>query len=215
MKSLPDVTLLAVSSNRIEGNVKALEHCMGLMNFGAVKFLSHKMPDSLPEGIQFEEIPEIKSMYEYDCFSFREMGWHVDTSHVLVVQDHAVILHPEMWEDSFLQWDYIGAPWFPRPEYISVSTNELVRQGNGGFRLTSQKMMRLPKILDLPVVYDRGFSCDDGLFVSLYRKTFLEHGIKYAPVEVAARFSYELDVPENMHLTKFFGYHKFKCDRME
>jgi hypothetical protein len=36
----------------------------------------------------------------------------------------------------------------------------------------------------------------------------LENGIKYAPIEVAAKFSYENDVPENMHIKEFFGFHR-------
>jgi len=36
----------------------------------------------------------------------------------------------------------------------------------------------------------------------------LENGIKYAPIEVAAKFSYENDVPENKDIKDFFGFHK-------
>ncbi len=215
MKDLPNVTLLAISSDRVQSNIDALVRCMGLMNFGEVKFLSHVMPDNLPEGIQFGQCSEMKSIHDYDAVSFLEMGWHVETSHMLLIQDHAQILHPELWDDSWLEYDFIGAPWNPRPEFISVSTNDMVRVGNGGFRLTSQKMMRLPKTLGLPVVEDRGWTADDGLFCSYYRKTFLDNGIKYAPVEVAAKFSYENDVEENLHITKFFGYHKYHCSRMK
>lgn len=213
MKNLPNATLLAISSNRVQSNIDALVRCMGLMNFGAVKFLSHVKPDNLPEGIQFGQCSEMKSIHDYDAVSFLEMGWHVETSHMLLIQDHAQILHPELWDDSWLNYDWVSAPWPPRPEFISVSTNEMVRVGNGGFRLTSQKMMRLPKMLNLPVVEDRGWTADDGLFCSYYRKTFLDNGIKYAPVEVAAKFSYENDVEENLHITKFFGHHKYLPER--
>jgi len=215
MKSLPDVTLLAVSSDRVQSNIDALVRCMGLMEFGEVKFISHKKPDNLPDGIKFGECKEIKSIYDYDCFSFLEMGWHVETPFVLLVQDHGQILHPELWDDAWMQYDWISSPWPRRPEFVSVSTGLMIRVGNGGVRLTRQRMIRLPKILGLPVVYDRGWSADDGLFCSFYAKTFLENGIKYAPVEEAAKFGFENDVEENQHITKFFGYHKYFCARME
>jgi hypothetical protein len=215
LKNLPDVTLLAVSSDRVQSNIDALVRCRELMNFGDVKFISHVKPDNLPDGISFGECSEIKSIYDYDCFSFLEMGWHVETPFALLIQDHAQIIHPEIWDDNWLQYDWISAPWPERPEFISISTGQMIRVGNGGFRLTSQKMMRLPKTLGLTVVFDRGWSADDGLFCSYYAKIFLENGIKYAPVEEAAKFSYENDVPENMDIIKFFGYHKYHCDRME
>jgi len=215
MNKVSDVTLLAISSNRVEGNVAALERCMNLMEFGAVKFLSHKNPDSLPDGIQFEECMELKSIKDFDYYAFLELGKHVQTSHCLMVQDHAYILHPEIWKDTWLRWDFCGALWEERPEFISVSTGTMVRIGNGGFSLRSKRIMDLPKKLGLPLIEDRGFSNDDGLVNSFYRKTFLENGIKYPEATDIPEFSYENDVPENIHITKFFGYHRNKCARME
>lgn len=215
MKSLPDVTLLAISSNRIEGNVQALEHCMGMMNFGAVKFLSHEKPDNLPEGIQFEEIPEIKCIRDFDYYAFKCLGKHVNTSHMLMVQDHGFLLHPEVWKDRWLDFSFCGALWPPRPEFISASTGTMVRIGNGGFSLRSKELLDLPEKLDLPLVEDRGYTNDDGLVNSYFRKTFLEHGIVYPEATDIPEFSYENDVSENMNITKFFGFHRYRCPRME
>jgi hypothetical protein len=177
------------------------------MNFGAIKFLSHERPENLPEFIQFEQCTELKSIYDFDCYAFRELGKHVETSHMLMVQDHGIIIHPEVWEDDWLQYGFIGAPWPERPEFISVSTGEMVRSGNGGFSLRSKELLELPKKLNLPVVSDRGYTNDDGLANSYYRKTFKENGIKYPDVSVAVKFSYENTIPENLNVIPF-GYHR-------
>lgn len=209
MIKLENVTLLAISSNRADGNIAALNHCMKLIEFKAVKFLSHKKPQDLPQGIDFEFCPEIKSIYNFDCYAFLELGKHINTSHMLMVQDHAYILRPNLWDDAWLNYDFIGAPWPERPDFISVSTGEMVRVGNGGFSLRSKRLLDLPKRLMLPVVSDRGYTNDDGLINSFYRKIFLENGIKYAPVEVAAKFSYENPIPENKDIYPF-GFHRYQ-----
>lgn len=214
MKNLPDVTLLAISSNRIEGNVRALEHCMNLMNFGAVKFLSHVKPDNLPEGIQFEESMELKSIKDFDYYAFKELGKHVQTSHCLMVQDHAYLLHPEVWRDDFLRFDFCGALWEPRIEFLSPSTHTLVRSGNGGFSLRSKRIMDLPKKLDLPLVEDRGFTNDDGQINVFWRKTMIENGVIYPEPWEIADFSYENDTPDNINIEKFLGFHRYIAPRM-
>jgi len=198
MRNLKDVTLLAISSNRAEGNIEALKKCMSLMDFGAVKFLSHQKPDNLPNEITFEYCTELKSIYDFDCYAFSELGKHIDTSHMLMVQDHAYILRPELWDDDWLQYDFIGAPWPERDAFISASTGEMVK-----------KLLDLPKKLGLPVVEDRGYTNDDGLVNSYYRKIFLENGIKYPSVHVASRFAYENPIPENEGVLPF-GFHRYE-----
>jgi len=58
----------------------------------------------------------------------------------LIIQDDGVLLRPGI--ESFLEWDYVGAPWLDCNEnaYIKQNVNaELV--GNGGFSLRSVKAM--------------------------------------------------------------------------
>jgi len=204
---IPDVTLLAISSTEEEGSIKSLVKCCEQIEFGDVKFVSHKKPESMPDFITWEYCPEIKSYREFDQYVFPYMGEHVQTSHMLMVQTHAYILHPELWDDNWLVYDFIGAPWQERPEFISVSTGEMVRVGNGGFSLRSKKLLDLPLKLNLPVVIDRGYSSDDGLINSYYRKIFLDNGIKYPSVDVAAKFAFENIVPENIGIIPF-GFHR-------
>jgi hypothetical protein len=47
---------------------------------------------------------------------------------------------------------------------------------------------------------------DDGNFCVYHRKTFLENGIKYAPIEIAAKFSREVWIP-GISRTDTFAFH--------
>jgi hypothetical protein len=210
MKNLKDITLLALCcDNRVEGTINALKICMSYFDFGSVKYLSDSKPDNLPSDIKWEYIPKIENIHSYDVFAFENMYKHVSTSHALICQDHAYIIDASQWSDDWLQWDYLGAIWPIKPEYVSVSTGEQIRVGNGGFSLRSKRLLSLPSQLGLKTVYDRGFSCDDGLFCSYYRKTFLDHGIKYPDVHTAARFSFENLMGENVGV-RSFGYHRYR-----
>ena len=36
---------------------------------------------------------------------------YINSEHVLVIQDDGHIVNPDIWDDNFLDYDYIGAPW--------------------------------------------------------------------------------------------------------
>ena len=206
--NLPDVTLLAISSIQIPATINALALCASMMDFGAIKLLSHEKPEDLPTFITYENCSRITSSRDFDFYAFEELGKHVQTSHMLMVQYHAWILRPELWRDEWLEYDFIGAPWYEAPEFISLSTGEMVRVGNGGFSLRSKKLLDMPKKLGIHTISDRGYTNDDGLINSYYRKLFLENGIHYPDVHVASVFSHENDIPENKGIPTF-GFHRY------
>ena len=44
----------------------------------------------------------------------------------MVVHADGFIVHPEMWRDEFLDYDYIGSPWpIPKDDITSVSYTHL------------------------------------------------------------------------------------------
>lgn len=208
-KQLPDVTLLAVDcTDRIKGTIKALEICMEHFDFGAVKILTNRKPRVLPENIQYEHIKKISDINQFNHFMFSELTNHVQTSHVLTVQDHAYIINPEVWDDSWLEYDYIGALWLYKSDtYICHDTGEHVRIGNGGFSLRSKKLLDIPKQHNLPLLQEQGWYNEDGNICVYHRKKMLELGVRYAPIEVAAKFSYENLMQDNYGV-KPFGFHR-------
>jgi hypothetical protein len=210
MLNINDVTLLAISSIEIPETIWALQHSKSQLNFGAVKLVSDIAPRELPIGIDWEYCPHIRDIMDFNYYVFNDLYKHVNTPHCLMVQYHAYILHPELWEDSWLEYDYIGAPWPVKENSYIANNGETVRVGNGGFSLRSRKLMELPNLLGLPLTHQQGYFNEDGNICCYYRREFLANGIKYAPLEVAARFSFETLLPENKNLDTSFGFHRNK-----
>lgn len=189
MLILPNVTLAAVTDLDFEATEKALAKSQEDIEFGAVKYLT----------------PQLGSSDGYSRYVLYELTKHIDTPYCLLVQHDGYVTNPEAWTDEFLEYDYIGAPWPPATHYTPRGVE--VRVGNGGFSLRSKRLLDAFNELRLPFTDNgTGFFHEDGQICNYYRKTLEDYGIKYAPVELAARFSTELEVFET---TESFGKHKY------
>jgi len=210
MLKLPDVTLIAPTGANILETIQALEKCCEKIQFAEVKFISHILPDNLPAYIEFEESTyKMDSYIKYNEYVFRDLSKHVNTSHCLLIQYDGYIINPDLWNNAWLDFDYIGAPWPIKENSYIANNGERVRVGNGGFSLRSKKLLGLPLLLNLPLKQEQGYWNEDGNITCYWRKELLEQGIKYGAIEQAARFSYETPLPENNFgklLT--FGYHR-------
>ena len=210
MIKVPDVTLIAIDcTDRIRGTIEALNTCVKSMEFGDVVLLRHEKPNDLPSFITHKEIKEIKNIDAYNSFIFLELYKYFDTSHVLLCQDHAYIINPEMWDDEWLKWDYIGSPWAIVPNAYTANNGERSRVGNGGFSIRSKKICRLPSEKGWGLREERGFKNEDGQICCYWKKEMLIEGVKYAPLEVAVKFGYEKPMEENNYgNVKAFGFHR-------
>ena len=113
-------------------------------------------------------------------------------------------MRPHRWTEEFLNYDYIGAPWEPGLHFTKSGKEVLV--GNGGFSLRSQKIMTAPRVLNLPFTDNgTGYFHEDGQLCNYHRERLEEHGIKFAPVDLAAKFSKEICGDKSG--VKPFGYH--------
>lgn len=206
MLNLPDVTLVCVTSVKIDQNVKALKQSMEGIKYGDVKFISDICPEDLPKNVKYVKCDKLS----YDGFSeytFLKLWKDIETSHCLLVHHDGFVVRPDIWSDEFLNFDYTAAPWpYSDTSYIT-DDGEHVDVGNGGFCLRTKKMLELPTKLGLKLEHRQGFYNDDGNFCVYHRKTFLENGIKYAPKEIAAKFSTEIIIPELSQ--ESFGFHSF------
>lgn len=119
----------------------------------------------------------------------------IDTDHAVFVQWDGMATRPDLWTDDFLNYDYIGAPWPWQPEGVNV--------GNGGFSLRSRKLLEVcgrdPAVrltAEEPIAEDN--------IIGQHCRPYLEarHGMRFAPTELAAQFSYELEV-----YRESFGFH--------
>jgi hypothetical protein len=223
MIELPNVTLVSIdTTDDLSGTLNAVYTSMKGINFGNVKIITTKEQiknnSSLTnENFIFEEsVVDIKNYKDYNHYVIYNLHNHVNTSHCLLVQPDGFVLFPEKWDNSWLEYDYIGAPWaYVEDAYIDPFGNHH-RVGNGGFSLRSRKFLEVPTKVEVPwETNNSNFYWmpegvvnyhEDGNVCVHNRHIFIEQGCKYAPVEVAVRFSQETRVPECDGIIPF-GFH--------
>ena len=190
---LPDVTLCAVDTRTPALALRALRRSMEAIRFGEVVLVT--TPDTvLPvrdlQGVRRVPIAALSSIEAYSLYMLRELLPHVHTSHVLVTQWDGHVIHPKAWEPGFLSYDYIGAPWYWDREPMV---------GNGGFSLRSRRLLQALQVLPASEPHP------EDVRICLDHRSRLErdHGLRFAPVDVATRFSYE----SGPHPGTTFGFH--------
>ena len=190
--ALPQVTLCIVDTRAPALAAQSLQHSMAGIDFGRVLLFCHAWvpPAPLP-GIEVVDIAEITSGADYSRFVLRELPVHIHTPFVLITQWDGFVRTPEAWTDEFLQWDYLGAVWPDQPAGRNV--------GNGGFSLRSQRLLKAG--LD-PFITE--FHPEDLMLGRTYRARLEEdHGVRFAPPELARRFAFENHAPRG----PVFGFH--------
>jgi hypothetical protein len=216
MLYLPDVTLICVSSVNFEHTLYAFQKSMQKINFGDVKLISDQNPPGFVEsGISIEKCDSITSIDSYSHYMIFDLYKHVHTSHCLVIQADGFVINPEQWDPLWLTYDYIGAPWeYVDHSYLDPWGNHH-RVGNGGFSLRSKKLLEVP--LNAYVHFDVNWgnfykhmnandTAEDGCICVHNRHIYEVLGCKFAPIEVASRFSHEKILPETKGI-KPFGFH--------
>ena len=223
MIKLPNVTLISIdTTDNLSGTLKGVYTSMSGINFGAVKIITTKKQiennySLVVDGIVLEEpVVDIKNYNDYNHYVIHDLHNHVNTSHCLLVQPDGFVLFPEKWNNEWLKYDYIGAPWaYAEDAYIDPFGNHH-RVGNGGFSLRSKKFLEVPTKVEVPWETNNSDFYwmpegvvnyhEDGNVCVHNRHIFIEQGCKYAPVEVAVRFSQETRVSECDGITPF-GFH--------
>lgn len=157
----------------------------------AIFFTDIDLPEQ--EGIEVVKIDPIRSKIEYSRWIMKELYKYITSDYVLVTQWDGYVLDSDAWEDSFYDYDYIGAPW------IYEHGRNI---GNGGFSLRSKYLC---KILGTDPQIEITHPEDQSIGI-LYRG-YLEkkHSITFPSEERADRFAYELKSPAQ----KTFGFHGF------
>lgn len=202
--TIDKVTLVAVSSIKLKETIAALERSSHGLDFAEVLLISHERPANLPANIKFKPCRKLNSIDAYNWFMVFELVKYIATDFVLVVQHDGYVLNPAKWMDDFLNYDYIGAPW--PPQTFFEKTGQEVRVGNGGFSLRSRKLLNALLSIDIKLSTDlTSFDSEDNVICVQYKSALEARGMRFAPVEVAAKFSRETADAESDADT--FGFH--------
>ncbi len=189
---LDNVTLLGIDCVDVSRLQKALDISAEHIEFAQVKLLS-SLSNTDPRWVPIEHIGSIEAFSE---FCIKDLTKYVETEFVLLVQWDGFILNPTSWSDSFLKYDYIGAPWYIKDEFwferflIPRQYENQHIVGNGGFCLRSKKFLEVSAKLARENKFTKYHPED--LVMCVYDKhLLLEEGIQFAPYEVAKNFSIE------------------------
>ena len=203
---IPSISLVSVACTKIPETIQAIQKCQAQMQFNKSILFTHE--DVEIDGIEVIKVEKL-DYKGYNEFVAMKLWQHIGTDYVLLVQNDGYITDASQWTDDFFRYDYIGAPW-PVPDdqtTYRTPSGRLVRVGNGGFSLRSRRLLRAPTILDLEFTdKGTGFWHEDGFLCVHSGDILVRNGIQFAPVEVAAQFSTELQIPETR---KSFGGHKY------
>lgn len=181
MRKLENVTLLCLDTRDPDGAVWAMQKCMSDLQFAEVVLLTHDAYKTADARIMVKPVEMLRNIDDYSRFMVKDIGNYFATSHVLVVQWDGFIVNPELWDNDFLIYDYIGAPWVRHRHAV----------GNGGFSLRSRKLVDALQDQEITA-----FNPEDYAICDRYHDFLVEHyGIRFAPVDVAHRFSCETNRP--------------------
>lgn len=208
---LDNVTLIAVSSVKIRKTIKALEYSMRGVQFAEAVLVTHKKPLSLPENITYKHTEKITNIDMFNYMMVYDLYKYVDTDYALLIHYDGFVVNPDKWQDRFLDYDYIGSPRPIPPEDDKITYRDihgnLCRVGNS-VSIRSKRLMELPSKLNIPWQPFHGWFNEDGFICCNNRHIFEEHGMKFAPVDVAIHFGQESMVPEGEGV-KSFAFHKW------
>jgi hypothetical protein len=180
--------------------IKVLIYSSKDLDFSSIQILSpnnlNKTSLELLEKFKIEhKIIKPLNYIEYNLFLLKHLHEYIQTQYCLLTQNDGYVLNGNLWHNDFLSYDYIGAPCWGG------------QVGNGGFSLRSIKLLKTTA--DAPFeLNEHSHFCEDYYICQTHREYFLEKGIKFAPMELAKKFSME---PYQDHFKNvLFGGHRIR-----
>jgi hypothetical protein len=202
MLKLPDVTLVIAETRAHDLARRTINDLVSRVEFGGVLIYSDDCWRIDAPGANYVKVADWPDKVSSGLFYYTEAATRIKTSHALLMEWDAGLNDPAMWDDRFLDYDYIGAPW---PSLAHARAHGSMNVGNGGFMLQSKRLIDFVyRNRDrFPVTTDMHISCH-------FRPAIEAEGnFKWAPADVAGRFAFEGwdGIPKLTTRPKSFGYH--------
>jgi len=219
MKQLNDVCLITIDGRKKEADQKNYNLLNNIINFcnTDIKFkYSVHLTSSIDNDIEYIEknnttissikIPEL-SYFQYNIFCVNYLYGYISKipcSHFLIIQDDGFIINPNLWDDDFLNYDYIGAPWIKNENeepfgWVAEYGNSI---GNGGFSLRSKKFIKESSCLNY------NSTANEDVFLTCVKFNYFKgKNINFPNIDLAARFSIETRTNKYNNFNNCFGFH--------
>jgi hypothetical protein len=191
---LEDVTLVYISdAEDIPISTLSVRENMRHANFGDVLLFSD-VPWGGIRGAHHVRVAPLRSDIGPDpvhaigtamCCLWYVVPKYITTKFALIAQWDSWIINPQRWTEDFLAYDYIGGPWHKKRQGQNI-----FEVGNGGFSIRSARLMQhVAAYPDLyPLTYPR---FEDGVLCRDHKTALETAGFTWAPVHLAAEFSFE------------------------
>lgn len=194
MLRLPEVTLVLIETRQNTLGAMAVEECLNKASFGEVLIFTNSVESygHLFDKMRIVEVEDWPDKVGWSRFNWAGVAPYLRTPFSLLIQWDSWIVNPVCWRPEFLNYDYIGAPW-----WYSDGRNV----GNGGFAIRSTRLLKFlaNNLADFPCVD----ALDDDLLCRRYRFALEKKGFTWAPEKLAWHFAFEHKKPD--HLS--FGFH--------
>ncbi len=193
---LPDATLVMVETMEHELARLAVEDCQRLVEFGNVLVFTDKPKrfGTLRQRATFHQVPNWPTKKDWCHYFWSEVPQYLNTSHMLSIQWDSWVWDPEFWHSRYLDFDYVGSPW-----WYTDGRNV----GNGGFSLRTTRLARYL------ATHQTEFPCnttvDDDLLCRKYRPKLEARGFTWASENLARDFAFECVRPSED--SRHFGFH--------
>lgn len=196
MRILNNITLIAASDIKLSDTFQSLNNSKKHIVFNRVVLFTSK-PVKPDNGIDVIRVDPITCSKDYSKFIMYELHKHITTSHCLITQHDGWIVNHDKWNDAFLKYDYIGAPW------------PSGKVGNGGFSLRTKRFLEYFDKNNKPYVPNGdNLYLEDSIITTVYYEDLLKDGITFAPERLANEFSREVYYKNSVQAP--FGFHSFR-----
>ena len=192
------VTLVIIETMLHDLAREAARDCLRYADFGEVLLFSDRKID-IPGAVQSIVGDDVAANQDAVTKFFRYGSWldRVKTPFVQLLHWDSWIVDPAMWTPAFLDYDYIGAPWW-HTDGCNV--------GCGAFALRSIELMRY--LAANRETYPYGHP-EDAVLCRDYRRSLEKAGFTWAPENLALQFCFECsrtDLGRGRH----FGFHEVR-----
>lgn len=219
MINLPQVTLVAMTGKDIPGHYKALKESSRGITWGKVLLLSPEN-DSISWGNRTDEtefghltimnrqVEPINSIDDWNYKIIYELPKYIETKFAMLIHADGYVIHPELWNPDWLNYDYVGAPWpLPQDECSYRDEEGGIQRVGNSVSLRSKSLMNA--IAKQPeekfwAIKEKFGNCNEDGWVCCHNRKWLERvGYKFPSLETAKHFSKEHEIPENVGLETF------------
>lgn len=200
---MPTTTLVAIinSDNYFDKTAHAISHSLTQIKPVRTIIICPQ------KNHAYEDIEPVEADMsgDYSYWILKNLKDYINTPHCLIQQWDSAVIDISKWDDKYLEYDYIGAPWEISGDY---------KVGNGGFSLRSKRFLEESAKLASLLPQGKFIYGNEDYFLCVTAHQYLESkDIKFAPTETARQFSVERPTSSAPHdyndlsTYRSFGFH--------